>query len=514
MPNLRQVLHAWRDHEAAKKGVELFRVLANSSIDEIIRLMPSTKEELVSVKGIKEAKFAQYGKTILAMVAEHGGKTKESPLSAPSDAMKKIEEMLPVTRKEQVERTIFTVSSYLDEVNRSLWRLNAPVKGEITSFKSQGNASYFTLKDDDDGSTLSVFMWANDLAMSGIELSDGLEVVVVGRSEIYKPSGRYNFRAESIELVGEGALQLAYTKLRLRLEAEGLFALEKKRSLDGHPIKIGLVTSRSGAVIHDFLSNLGKHGFQITFVDSRVEGTGAIKEILAALDYLQKRDIEVLVVIRGGGSLESMQAFNNELVVRRIAEFPVPTICAIGHDKDVPLAQLASDYAPSTPTATTQILNESWRLSRHELALLSRELSTHFSNNLQTFRDDVRKYRERIIDTYEKIIAPQRLLMSGFSDLLSQIARSLSEKKDELQYIHRTLVEQFRQNLRSMEQVQHLTEKLLKQHDPIRQLKMGYSILMSSGRTVRSVKDLQIGANFEARMADGILVAEIKEKLP
>ena len=186
MANLRRDLYAWRDNEAAKRGVELFRVLPNAALDEIVRASPRTKEELTAIKGIKEAKFREYGQAILAMVEQ--------------SVVKHLEAQPPSGGRD--EKAVFTVSAYLDIVNRELSRLSARVRGEVTSFKFQGNALYMGIKDPEDESVLSVFMWNADFTLTGIELAQGMEVVVEGRSEIYKPSGRFNFRAHTIELVG------------------------------------------------------------------------------------------------------------------------------------------------------------------------------------------------------------------------------------------------------------------------------------------------------------------------
>ena len=305
MANLRQALYAWRDNEASKRSVELFRILPNTALDEIVRALPRSKEELTAIKGIKDAKYHAYGQSILALVDEYAGTNSGSIVSdtTKGDGMERISSLQgegPVTKEGVVGETTFSVSNYLDIVNAALWRFSARVKGEVTSFKIQGSAIYMNMKDRDDDSIMNVFMWASDYQLSGIEVTEGLEVIIEGKSEIYKPNGRMNFRAQTIELVGEGALKKAYDLLKKKLDAEGLFAPEKKRPLPEFPERIGLITSKQGAVIHDFLNNLGKYGYHVRFTDARVEGIGAVKEILAAIKYFQDKDIDTLVVIRGG----------------------------------------------------------------------------------------------------------------------------------------------------------------------------------------------------------------------
>ncbi len=511
MANLRSVLHAWRDNEASKKGIELFRVLPSSAIDEIVQKLPKTKEELTAIKGIKDAKFTQYGSAILNMVkaslcAPELPSVALGSMEKEGDAFFPLSELLP---KQKDERMLYSVSAYLDIINRELWRVRATIKGEVTSFKEQGKAVYFSVRDSKDGSTLSVFMWLSDFALAGILLTEGLEVILEGRSEIYKPSGRFSFRAETIELAGEGAFQKAYNELKKKLELEGLFLPEKKRQLKEHPVRIGLITSRTGAVIHDFLSNLGKFGYQVTFVDTRVEGAGAVKDILSALTHLETMDIDVLVLIRGGGSLESLQAFNNELIVRKVAEFPAVTICAIGHDKDVPLVQLVADYAPSTPTATTLILNYSWQEAIHELRTHSHELMSQYQKHIRLVHDEGEHLRTTLEGALEILLRPFRRLLSDQSESLVLLARQLSTTKDELVYARKTILDYYRQQLKYLQDALLATSRLLSQHDPNRQLRLGYSILTIGDQVIRSISEVKVGERFEARLSDGTLESEV-----
>ena len=317
--NLLQKLKAWRTNAANLEGIESFRVFANKVLENIAELKPSNKEELMAVKGIRDKPFS--------------------------------------------------VSEYLDFVNQKIGVLHSRIQGEISSVDIRERVIYFSLKDLEDGSVISCLMWKGYYERSGIEFEVGMEIILEGVPDIYKPSGRLSFKASLAELVGEGALKKAYDKLKKKLDSEGLFLEERKREIPDLVQKIGLITSETGAVIHDFTSNLGKFGFKIKFRDSRVEGQAAVHDLISAIDYFSDKNIDVLVIIRGGGSLESLQAFNNEMLVRKIANFNKPVICGIGHEKDVPLASLAADKMVSTPTAVTQGLNKSWQEAIHRLEL-------------------------------------------------------------------------------------------------------------------------------------------------
>ncbi|OGZ05984.1 MAG: exodeoxyribonuclease VII large subunit [Candidatus Lloydbacteria bacterium RIFCSPHIGHO2_02_FULL_54_17] len=515
MANLRQTLYAWRDAEAAKLGVELFRVLPNNALDEIVKALPRTKDELTAIKGIKEAKYREFGKVILAMVDEHAGASHQlsdtSRQSTRSDlkaVSPRSDLVLPDLVPLASEETTFSVSAYLDIVNRELYRIRARVVGEVTSIKFQGSAVYIGLKDAEDESALSVFMWEREYATAGIEVAAGMAVAVEGRSDVYKPTGRLSFRAETIELVGEGALKKAYDALKKKLDEEGVFAPEKKRPLSEYPERIGLITSKTGAVIHDFLNNLGKFGFKVRFTDARVEGAAAVKEILAAIKYFSEEEIDALVIIRGGGSLESLQAFNNERVVRAIAEFPRPTIVAIGHDKDVPLAQLVADHAPSTPTAATVLLNRSWDEGVHTMRYFIKDISALYQGELWANKERLGTLNDVVRAAFAEITMRFSVASREFSEALLLLGRWFTKRGEMLRREAGDLVGNFHRALLDAGREVGESSRLLQLHNPLRQLRLGYSILSKGGKVVRSAKDLPAGTHFEARLSDGTIEAQ------
>lgn len=231
-----------------------------------------------------------------------------------------------------MEGKIFSVSEFIEVLNVSFRREEIRLTGEICELKRAASGHvYFTLKDKRTGSAvMDSIIWSRNYQLAGIALEVGMEVVLTGHPNVYPPSGRLSFVADMVELVGEGALKKAYDALKAKLDAEGVFAAARKRQLPEFPHRIGVVTSLKGAVIHDFENNLGKFGFKVMVCDSRVEGQAAVKDLLASIatmrEYAPKGDeiggIDALVIIRGGGSLESLQAFNNEALVRRDRRFP------------------------------------------------------------------------------------------------------------------------------------------------------------------------------------------------
>ncbi len=479
-------LKNWRNKLAVRKGIEPFKILQNKTIEEIAAKKPATPEELRAVKGIGDKKLKEYGGEILKIIAARENDREDDEENNGGEAAEN--SFVEVAG----ERAVFSVSEFLDYLNALVSAREVFIRGEISQLQKRERAVYFSLKDKDDSSVVNCFLsrWRGDAL--GIELEEGMEVKIGGRPEIYKASGRLSVVVSSVEPVGEGALKKAYELLKKKLRDEGLFS--RKRPLPKFVRRIGLITSRNGAVIHDFLNNLGKFGFEINFRDVRVEGAEAVSDIVSAIRRLNedRKDLDVIVVIRGGGSLESLQAFNNEKTARAVFDSAVPVICGIGHDVDVPIASLAADLSVSTPTAVTVILNNPYQLLRERIAHLRRELMRNFSDTL----DDLR----------EKTDA--RNLFSAFEKILEAMR-------------HRTTVVARRQAfdvfgnavLRANAGVDH-AQKFLAAVNPERNLKLGYAIAVGeNGRTIKSIKDVAVGEKMTTRLSDGKIGSRVESAL-
>lgn len=321
-----------------------------------------------------------------------------------------------------------SVAAYIGKLNKVLAGQQGRVKGEVTSAKQTGKAIYFTIKDKDDQAKLDCLVWVSTYQMMGVKLNVGDEIIVTGYPDIYAPYGKFSFKASTIEYAGEGALKQAYDKLKAALAHEGMFARDRKRPLPALPTKIGLITSMSGVVIQDFTTNLSRHGFNVMTVDSRVEGKDAIHDLLAALRTMSKQDIEVLVIMRGGGSWESLQAFNTESVVRAIANFKVPVITGIGHDVDVTLSEMVADIGRSTPTAVAQAINEPWDGLASSVELLQRETIGAFSSLITQESTELDDSTHRIFRLYERQLATARTTIGNLSTTLSSLFTALARR--------------------------------------------------------------------------------------
>lgn len=196
-----------------------------------------------------------------------------------------------------------SVLDFLTGVNAALISHRGRVEGEVTSVNNKyEKVIYFSIKDLEKEALLECIIWRSTYDQNGVSIKQGDKIIITGVPEIFARNGKFSFKTQTIEYAGEGALKKSYDELKRKLEVEGLLAVDRKRALPDYPKKIGVITSRSGVVIQDFNSNLGRYGFDITMVDSRVEGKDAIHELLAALKTMSKQDIEVLVIMRGGGS--------------------------------------------------------------------------------------------------------------------------------------------------------------------------------------------------------------------
>lgn len=385
---------------------------------------------------------------------------------------------------------IYSISEFVAFLNADLKWMKAKIVGEVGEAKAGPTGHmYFTLKDEKDGAMLNCIMWNSKYRLFGITLEPGKKIVAYGSPEVYAPNGRLSFVCDTIELAGEGDIKKQYDELKKKLEKEGIFAPENKRQIPKYPHKIGVITSKQGAVIHDFLNNIGKFGFDIKMIDSRVEGQGAVEDLLGSIRTFRKKDIDVLVIIRGGGSMESLMPFNNELLVREVVGFPVPVLVGIGHDKDVPLVALAADRSESTPTAVANLLNESW-----EQALLVLE-----------------RYEREILNRFSLIIRKHQEIENKIALSFQKFRNNINNLKIRLESFGKTYSHSFNSLLLRINEQLKTAEKIIATNNPERLLALGYSIATINGKLIKKTKDAKIGQNLEVKVYDGVIISEIKK---
>lgn len=449
-----------------------------------------------------------------------------------------------------------SVLDFLTGINASLISHRGRIEGEVTSIKTNHPTTiFFTIKDLQQDALLECLIWQSTYKTNGIDVKVGDKIIITGVPEIFARTGKFSFKTQTIEYAGEGALKKTYDELKRKLEVEGLLSISRKRALPDYPKKIGVITSRSGVVIQDFNSNLGRYGFDITMVDSRVEGKDAIHELLAALKTMSKQDIEVLVIMRGGGSWESLQAFNTESVVRAIASFKCPVLTGIGHDVDVTLSELVADVGASTPTAVAEALNETWDTLKGSLAVAETRILNSYRNALTqsgltieqnhslllrrfeqsvtSVRNDLtrtsqniqRSYRaiEKIIteanSAFTKVVTVMRSEMKAIQSAIASAELAIPRKfkvlvrktEEEMVRSAKYILSEQGRVVRQVGQTLTNVEQNIKTHDPARNLKLGYSLSYVNGKLLRSVKDLSVGEEAEIRLSDGSFTSEIKK---
>jgi exodeoxyribonuclease VII large subunit len=285
---------------------------------------------------------------------------------------------------------------------------------------------------------------------------------------------------------------------------------ERKREIPNLPQKIGIITSRQGAVLADFLSNIGHYGFKIKMIDSRVEGQSAVTDLLSAIKTIKKKNIEVLVIMRGGGSFESLQPFNNELLIREIANFPVPVIAAIGHDKDMPLVSLVADLEVSTPSIAAITLSKSWREAIMFLEKHERNIFDNYGNNIKDTHDLINQSIEITRESSASIIKKYKDIKNNFRVSVQIFKNTLLNIKDGLKDFWSKTLFGFSGLVKKEYQQLEKSGSIISAHNPERQLNLGYSIASINGKIVKSVEDATAGNNINLMVTDGTIISQIK----
>ena len=296
------------------------------------------------------------------------------------------------------ELTIYTVSQLTSLIKAALEEVLPPkvlVAGEISDWKihySSGHC-YFSLKDEN--AVLPCVMWASDFKNVKFKPENGLSCIAKGFINVYPPQGKYQFYVEKLEPAGVGALQLAFEQMRKRLEAEGLFNENHKRPLPKYPMRIGIHTSESGAALHDIADSIQSRWpcAKLFLYPVLVQGEGAAEDIAAALKNVNRQNtklkLDVLIVGRGGGSLEDLWAFNEEVVARAIFASKTPVISAVGHEVDITIADLVADARASTPTKAGVIAVPDKNEVLKQIANCQSRLSANLKSVLQLYRENL-----------------------------------------------------------------------------------------------------------------------------
>jgi exodeoxyribonuclease VII large subunit len=293
------------------------------------------------------------------------------------------------------ERPAYSVSDLIRQINLDLYRYSdVAVEGEVSNFvRSSAGHLYFSLKDAK--AQIRVVLFASNARFLKFRIENGLKLIVRGRLAIYEAKGDFQMNAVSVEPAGLGALQLAFEQLKQQLAAEGLFDAARKKPMPSLPQKLAIVTSPTGAAIRDVLHVLARRfqGLHIQIYPVRVQGPTAGKEIAAAIKHLSRWDEhDVIIVCRGGGSLEDLWAFNEEVVARAIAASPIPIISGVGHETDFTIADFVSDLRAPTPSAAAEIVIRAKSELCSAVDNASDRIRRHIEKQVRQYRADLRHF--------------------------------------------------------------------------------------------------------------------------
>ena len=387
-------------------------------------------------------------------------------------------------------RRVWRVGQLVGEVRNHIEREYADVwvEGEVSNYRAAPSGHvYFTLKDGE--AQLPVVLFRRQALLLRFRLEDGLQILVRGRVSVYEQRGQMQLVAEFVEPVGAGSLQIAFEQLKARLQKEGLFEAERKQRLPAFPHCIGIITSPSGAVIRDFLNVAGRRhlSLHVQIYPSAVQGETAALEIAAGIAFFnQARTVDVIVVARGGGSLEDLAPFNSELLARAIAKSELPVVSAVGHETDFTIADFVADLRAPTPSAAAELLTEAQHKVEERLQQLHRRLT-------QACRYLLMRAQER----FGRLSAP-----AAFARMRNALARR-QQRVDELQY--QLDAAWHRHSRKTGEALQQLESRLLRQDVSHRMRMVRERLKALDGRMGRAQQELLLRCQGRQAKAEGLL---------
>ena len=391
---------------------------------------------------------------------------------------------------------IYTVSEITRDI-RGLLESQFPaiwVEGEISNFKLHTSGHiYFTLKDE--AAQISCVFFARANQFLKFEAKDGLKVICIGRITVYDQRGQYQINVQRMEPKGLGALQLVFLQLKERLEKEGLFSPDRKRPIPLYPKRIGIVTSPTGAAIQDMLKIFRQRtfGLHVFLCPVRVQGDEAAGEIAEAIDQLnQFQPLDLIIVGRGGGSLEDLWAFNEEIVARAIVRSKIPVISAVGHEVDWTIADFVSDFRAHTPTAAAEKVVMNW----DELTGTLRESRERMQIGIQTLLDSKREALSGLKEAYAF-----RQPVVYIHQLSQRVDELLRQTQNYLKGIFQEKKQQFQNYVGKLEAL-----------SPLAILERGYSITFDMhGNLLKEMKQVHPGELISTKLKSGTVKSKVVE---
>jgi exodeoxyribonuclease VII large subunit len=359
------------------------------------------------------------------------------------------------------------------------------VEGEISNLARPASGHiYFTLKDKN--ASLKCMMWKQDAPRLRVALQDGMAVEAHGRITVYEPQGTYQLAVNLIQPIGEGALYQEFLRLKAMLEAEGLFAVERKRPIPELPRKIGIITSGTGAALRDMLNTLRRRLplVQVILAPSPVQGVEAPPALVNALLSVNKQNPDVILLARGGGSIEDLWAFNDERVVRAVANSNAPVICGVGHETDFTLCDFAADLRAPTPTAAAELATQT---------------------TVDDLQDLLTSYFSRLSSSTLNLVAEEKASVSAFASRLKYVSpeRRIRSEYQTLDELSRRVLSALTHHIQLQSRHVDGISKRLLSLNPEGILSRGYAIITrkDDGKVVSQV--VQAKGEMTVRVSDG-----------
>ena len=405
--------------------------------------------------------------------------------------------------------------------------------GEISNFRLRPTHQYFSLKDEN--AIISATMFQSAFKKIQFRPEEGMKVLVIGKVSVFEKSGQYQINIEHMEPDGVGALFLAYEQLKKKLEAEGLFSLPKK-PIPQFPKKIAILTSESGAVIQDIQTTVARRFpiVQLVLYPTVVQGVHAVNSILKNLDLVEQEDYDVVIIGRGGGSIEDLWAFNEEPVVRRVAELSIPVISSVGHETDTTLIDFVSDMRAATPTAAAEIATPVLMEIHQQLRNLQTRLEQALSRQLQIKRERMQALAnasifqnpERIYQVYQQRVDQlemrltqmmqqsvqnkrQQLVKNQHRLELGSPSRRVQTEKQALQYLAKRLEQAQGQLMKDKKQQFQRAIQQLDLLSPLKIMNRGYGILQQEETIIKSVDQLEVNQELTIQLVDGTVRSKV-----
>lgn len=412
--------------------------------------------------------------------------------------------------------TVLQINKYIKNmIDQDFFLGNLQVQGEVSNCKYHSSGHiYFTLKDKD--AAISCVMFAGNRAGLAFSMQSGDKIVVSGSISAYEKAGTYQLYAKRIEKMGMGDLYEKYLALKKELEEMGMFAPEYKKPIPKHVKKLGIVTAATGAAIRD-INNIAKRrnpGIQLILCPALVQGDGAKESLVRGIQTMDRLGVDVMIVGRGGGSIEDLWAFNEECVARAIFDCNTPVISAVGHETDFTIADFTADMRAPTPSAAAELAVENIMETIDRLDRYKESLSRSMDRMIKLYRLKNEQYKKRV-EAFKpsNIILGFRQKLKVFDTVLrNRMEGALKDSRHRLKVCDTTMRNRMDTALNSSRHRLQLLCGRLEDLSPLKRLSGGFSyVSTASGTVVRSVKNVETGDMLEINVKDGAINAKVEE---